>query len=77
MLGLIKELITKFLGSYMEFFEKISSINIVLRIIGIPVFTFVYILTFFTLLLIVLTIILLVLPISFIYKPHLGKSSLD
>ena len=74
MYGLIKQITTKYFSSYMEFFIKISNFNILYRILIIPVFTFIYILTFFALSLIVLTVVLFVMPISLIYKPHLKNS---
>lgn len=73
--SLLKQIVTKYFSSYMEFFAKFSKLNIFYKIVVIPAFTFIYVLTFLTLSLIVLTIILFVMPISFIYRPHLKNSS--
>lgn len=70
MVKMIKLILERYLNSYREYLDKCCQSKFVYRIIIIPVFTFVYILTFFVLLIIISIVIFLAIPMSIIYKPH-------
>ena len=68
MIKMIKLILERYINSYREYFDKFCQSKFIYRIIIIPVFTFVYILTFFVLLISI--VIFLAKPISIIYRPH-------
>lgn len=70
MIKMIKLILERYIKSYKEYFDKFCQIKFIYRPVVIPVFTFIYMLTFLVLLIIISIIILLTRPISIIYKPH-------
>lgn len=71
MIKMIKLILKRYVDSYLVYLEKFCKKNILFLIILIPIFSFVYLMTFLVLLIIVSIVIFLAKPISMVYKPHI------